>query len=153
MISIQYLVDEAKCYSVIRELRWPDDSTACTRCGSVHVKKDGHGRSKGPCQHYLCLDCGSRFHDLTDTVLSGHHKPLKTWVSCIYLMGLNLSNRQISQELELSESDAQYMTDTLRQGIVDRKPDPELSGTVECDELYQVAGHKGHPEAVKKSGS
>ena len=34
--------------------------------------------------------------------------------SCIYLMGLNLSNRQISQELELSETDAQYMTDTLR---------------------------------------
>jgi hypothetical protein len=68
-------------------------------------------------------------------------------------MGLNLSNSQISQELELSESDAQYVTDTLRQGIVDRKPDPELSGTVECDELYQVAGHKGHPEAVKKSGS
>jgi hypothetical protein len=21
-----------------------------------------------------------------------------------------------------------------------------------CDEVYQVAGHKGHPEAVKKKG-
>ena len=45
------------------------------------------------------------------------------------------------------------MTDTFRLGIVARKSVPELSGTVECDELYQVAGHKGHPEAVKKSGS
>jgi hypothetical protein len=26
------------------------------------------------------------------------------------------------------------------------------SGTVECDEVYVVAGHKGHPEAVKKQG-
>jgi hypothetical protein len=25
-----------------------------------------------------------------------------------------------------------------------------LSGTVESDEVYIVAGHKGHPEAVKK---
>ena len=24
--------------------------------------------------------------------------------------------------------------------------------TVECDEVYVVAGHKGHPEAVKKKG-
>lgn len=153
MVSIQSLVDEEKCYSVIRKLRWPDGSTTCTRCGSAHIKKNGHDRSKKHCQHYLCHDCGCQFHDLTDTVLSGHHKPLKTWISCIYLMGLNLSNRQISQELALSETDAQYMTDTLRQGIVGRKPDPELSGTVECDELYQVAGHKGYPEAVKKSGS
>jgi hypothetical protein len=25
-----------------------------------------------------------------------------------------------------------------------------LEGEVECDEVYVVAGHKGHPEAVKK---
>jgi hypothetical protein len=34
--------------------------------------------------------------------------------------------------------------------VVELKPDPELKGTVECDEVYVVAGHKGHPEAVKK---
>ena len=27
-----------------------------------------------------------------------------------------------------------------------------LSGEVECDEVYVVAGHQGHPEAVKKKG-
>ena len=27
-----------------------------------------------------------------------------------------------------------------------------LSGAVECDEVYVAAGHKGHPEAVKKKG-
>jgi hypothetical protein len=26
-----------------------------------------------------------------------------------------------------------------------------LEGEVECDEVYVVAGHKGHPEAVKKT--
>ena len=33
---------------------------------------------------------------------------------------------------------------------VELKPEPQLEGTVECDEVYIVAGHKGHPEAVKK---
>jgi hypothetical protein len=66
-------------------------------------------------------------------------------------MGLNLSNRQIALELDLHESDAQTMTKQLRQGIVVRKPDVQLSNEVECDEVYVVAGHKGNPEAVKKS--
>lgn len=42
------------------------------------------------------------------------------------------------------------MTSQLRSGVVDLKPSVELEGTVECDEVYIVAGHKGNPEAVKK---
>ena len=44
------------------------------------------------------------------------------------------------------------MASQLREGIVERKPVETLSGEVECDEVYVVAGHKGHPEAVKKKG-
>ena len=29
--------------------------------------------------------------DLTDTVFEGHHQPLRVWILCLYLMGLNLS--------------------------------------------------------------
>ena len=67
-------------------------------------------------------------------------------------MGLNLSNEQIAQELDLDPDDAQRMTTLLREGIVQRKPQVKLSGEVECDEVYVVAGHKGHPEAVRKKG-
>ena len=28
----------------------------------------------------------------------------------------------------------------------------QRGGEVECDEVYVVAGHKGHPEAVRKKG-
>jgi hypothetical protein len=38
----------------------------------------------------------------------------------------------------------------LRTGIVAVQGEPTLSGEVECDEVYVVAGHKGHPEAVIK---
>ena len=64
-------------------------------------------------------------------------------------MGLNLSNRQIAAELEIHENSIQEMTTVLRNGIVAQEPQIELSGTVECDEVYVVAGHKGHPESVK----
>ena len=65
-------------------------------------------------------------------------------------MGLNLSNQQIAQELDLDKDDVHQMTTQLRSGVIDLKPGPQLEGVVECDAVYLVAGHKGHPEAVKK---
>jgi len=65
-------------------------------------------------------------------------------------MGLNLSTSQIAKELNLNKDDAQKMAITLREGIVDKKEDTKLSGKVECDEVYIVAGHKGNASAVKK---
>ena len=93
---------------------------------------------------------GARFDDLTGTVLAGHHQPLRVWVLCLYFMGLNLSNRQIAQELDLNESAVQAMAGQLRQGLVERQPDVRLDGEVEADEVYVVAGHKGNPAAVQK---
>ena len=52
--------------------------------------------------------------------MAGHHQPLRVWVLCLYFMGLNLSNRQIAQELDLAASDVQAMTEELRQGLTAR---------------------------------
>ena len=85
--------------------------------------------------------------------MAGHHQPLRVWILCLYLMGLNLSNSQIAQELGLGPDDVQRMTEQLRAGIVARQPEPRLAGEVECDEVYVVAGHKGHLDAVKKKAA
>jgi len=85
-------------------------------------------------------------------VLAGHHQPLRVWVLCLYFMGLNLSNRQIAGELGLDASDVQAMTEQLRRGLVAKTPAVELTGEVEIDEVYVVAGHKGQPAAVAKRG-
>jgi hypothetical protein len=67
-------------------------------------------------------------------------------------MGLNLSNAQIAQELDLNKDEAHHMTTQLRQGIVAQAPSPTLSGEVECDEVSIVAGHKGQPDEVANQG-
>jgi hypothetical protein len=67
-------------------------------------------------------------------------------------MGVNRSNQQIAKELDLDPDDAQRMTTVLRDGVVQGKPEEKLSGEVECDEVYVAAGHKGHPEAVRRKG-
>ena len=149
MINLQNLLDDAKCYETIRQLRWPGE-VRCPHCGATAITKQGRDTTQPARQKYRCEACHRYFDDLTGTVLAGHHQPLRVWILCLYFMGLNLSNAQIAQELGLGPDDVQRMTEQLRAGIVARQPEPLLAGEVECDEVYVVAGHKGHPDAVKK---
>jgi len=151
MIRIQSLIDDAKCFATVRELRWPK-GVQCPHCNSPEITKQGRDDTQPERQRYLCKSCHRRFDDLTDTIFAGHHQPLRIWILCLYVMGLNLSNRQMAQELDLNKDDVHQITTQLRQGIVTKNPSPSLSGEVECDEVYIVAGHKGHPEAVAKKG-
>ena len=148
-IRIQNLVDDERCYEVVRNLRWAD-GVRCAHCEAKEVIKRGRDEKEPFRQRYECKSCDKRFDDLTNTVFAGHHQPLKVWIVFLYLMGLNLSTRQIALELNLNKDDAQHMAETLRSGVVEKKPAISLSGEVECDEVYVVAGHKGQPDAVKK---
>jgi transposase-like protein len=151
MIHIQSLINDAKCFATVRELRWPQ-GVQCPHGDSSDITKQGHDDTQPERQRYLCKSCHRRFDDLTDTIFAGHHQPLRIWILCLYFMGLNLSNTQIAQELDLNKDDVHQMTTQLRQGMVTKKASPTLGGEVECDEVYIVAGHKGLPEAVAKKG-
>src|SRR5215217_8037723 len=138
-VNLPSLIDDARCFELVRRHRWPE-GVRCPRCGSA---RDGRDDAQPHRQRYRCAACNSRFDDLTGTVLAGRHRPLRVWVACLYLMGLNLSNRQIAKELDLGVSDVQAMTEQLRRGLTARAPAMVLDGEVKIDEVYVVAGHKG----------
>lgn len=152
MINLQSLMDDAKCFATVRAMRWPD-GVMCPHCDSPEITKQGRDETQPERQRYPCKSCERRFDDLTDTIFAAHHQPLRIWILCSYLMGLNLSNAQIAQELDLNKDDAHHMTTQLRHGIVSKNPSSTLSGEVECDEVYIVAGHKGQPDEVAKKGA
>ena len=151
MLKIQNLIDTAKCYETVRQLRWSHGVT-CPHCASQKVTKRGRDETQPERQRYQCGDCGHQFDDLTGTIFAGHPQPLRTWILCLDLMGLNLSNQQIAPELDFNNDDGHHLTCQLRAGIVAHKSQIQLSGEVECDEVYVGAGHTGHPEAVQKKG-
>ena len=150
-LTLLPLIDDQKCFELVRKLRWPEGGT-CPHCDSPQVSQRGLDETQHCRQRYHCGGCGRDFDDLTNTVFAGHHQPLRVWLLCLYFLGLNLSNRQIARELDLDEDSVHDMATQLREGIVAKQPAVVLSGDVECDEVYVVAGHKGHPEAVKKKG-
>ena len=149
LLDLSSLLDDAKCFALVRRHRWPD-GVRCPECGSPAVIRHGHDDTQPHRQRYRCKACHVRFDALTGTVLAGHHQPLRIWLLCLYVMGLNLSNQQIAWELSLNEDDVQRMTEQLRAGVIARVPAVWLEGAVEIDEVYVVAGHKGNPAAVAK---
>ncbi len=66
--------------------------------------------------------CAKRFDDLTGTIFSGRHQSITVWISSLYLLGLNVSNAQIAQELGLCASDSQRMAEQLRQQSLGTTP-------------------------------
>lgn len=145
-LNIQGLIDDKRCYETVRKMRWPT-AVICIHCKSNKIRKKGKEKDR---QRYQCKACHRKFDDLSGTVFSGHHQPLKTWIIFLYFLGLNLSTHQIAKELDLNKDDAQAMADILRSGVVEKKPEEILVGEIECDEVYVVAGHKGRPDSVKK---
>jgi len=119
LVNLSGLLDDAKCFALVRQHRWPT-GVRCPGCASSAVTRDGRDDTQPNRQRYCCKACAGRFDDLTGTVLAGHHQPLRVWVLCLYFMGLNLSNRQIASELGLCASDVQAMTEQLRGGLVAR---------------------------------
>src|SRR3954466_12402248 len=129
LVNLASLVDDAKCFALVRQHRWPE-GVRCPGCGSDAVVRRGCDDTQAHRQRYPCKRCAGRFDDLTGTVLAGHHQPLWVWVLCLYLMGLNHSNRQVAQEVGLNVSDVHAMTEQLRGGLVAKAPPVRLAGEV-----------------------
>src|SRR5215217_2383908 len=121
LVNLLSLIDDARCYELVRQHRWPE-GVRCPHCGSARIARDGRDDAQAQRQRYRCTGCGARFDDLSGTVLAGRHRPLRVWVLCLHLMGLNLSNRQIARELDLCVSDVQAMTEALRRGLTAKLP-------------------------------
>ena len=133
LLTISALNDEARCFQAIRDMRWPDGGVRCPHCHSAQVIKHGRDEVQVHRQKYRCKSCPCYFDDLTKTPFQGHHRSITIWVRCSYFMGLNLSNQQIGQEIDLNKDVVQRMTHQLRSAVVARKPKTRLSGEVEFD--------------------
>lgn len=116
-IQLHKILNVSLCWDILRSVRWAS-GLACPDCGSGAVVKNGRDPSCRDSQHYHCKSCGKYFDDLSGTIFSGSHHPLHHWITVLYMMNLNASNRQISKELEISEEATQHMCSQIREGVV-----------------------------------
>ena len=56
VLNLIRLLDDEKCFSVVRELRWPD-GVQCPHCANPYVTKQGRDDTQQCRQRYRCLHC------------------------------------------------------------------------------------------------
>jgi len=83
-----------------------------------------------------------------DMILAGHHQSLRSWILCLYLIGLNLSIFKSLQNL----TSIQTMRCGWQRnyGLASQRTNLPFAWQEKWVIVYVIAGHKGQPEVVKK---
>jgi transposase-like protein len=151
---LHHLFNVETCQSYIHTLRWKDRPLQCPRCQSHNVGPWGTYHYQPGLKRYRCKekDCKRTFNDLTGTLLDGSKRSVMHWILATFLLCLSCSSRRIAQELGVHGRTSYRWCWWLRNAALSYEMERQLAGTVEADDLYQTAGHKGQAkQGGKKS--
>jgi transposase-like protein len=142
---VHQLFTADQCQAYIHTLRWKDRALQCPRCQSHNVSPWGAYHYQPGLQRYRCKEkeCKRTFNDLTGTLLDGSKRSVMYWILATFLLCLSCSSRRIARELGVHSRTSYRWSWWLRNTALSSETDRQLAGTVEADDLYHTAGHKG----------
>src|SRR5437667_4285985 len=149
---LHQLFNAEQCQAYIHTLRWKDRPLQCPRCQSHHIGRWGTYHYRPGCKRYWCHSCKRTFNDLTDTLLHQSKRSLRHWILATFLLCLACSSRRIAREVGVHIRTSYRWGWWLRNAALSYEMERQLAGTVEADDLYHTAGHKGQAkQGGKKS--
>ena len=149
---VHQLFNADQCHAYIHTLRWKDRPLQCPRCQSHHVGPWGAYHYQPGLKRYRCKEknCKRTFNDLTGTLLDGSKRSVIHWILATFLLCLSCSSRRIARELGVHSRTSYRWSWWLRNTALSYETDRQLAGTVEADDLYHTAGHKGQAQGGGK---
>jgi transposase-like protein len=143
---LHQLFNAEQCQAYIHTLRWKDRPLQCPRCHSPDVDPWGQYHYRPGCKRYWCNGCKRTFNDLTDTLLHQSKRSLPYWILATFLLCLACSSRRMARELGIHTRTSYHWCWSLRNAALSYEMQRQVEGTVEADELYHTAGHKGQAQ-------
>ena len=153
MVSYLYhLFNPDTCQSSIQTLRWKDRPLQCPRCQSHHVGPWGTSHHQPGLKRYRWKEqgCKRTFNDLTGTLLDGSKRSVMPWSLATFLVCLSCASRRMAKELGSHVRTGYRGCWWRRNAALSSEIGRKLDGTVEADDLYHTAGHKGQ---ARKGGT
>src|SRR5499427_6846633 len=149
---VHHLFSLEQCQAYIHTLRWKDRPLQCPRCQSHNVGPWGTYHYQPGLQRYRWKEqaCKRTCNDLTGTLLDGSKRSLGHWILATFLLCLSCSSRRITQELGVHVRTGYRWCWWLRNAAMSYEMERQLAGTVEADDLYHTAGHKGQAKGGGK---
>ena len=140
---VHQLFSTDTCHAYLRTLRWKDRPLQCPHCHSQAVGPWGMYHYRPDFKRYRCKACGRTFNDLTKTLFAQSQRSLPHWIVATFLLCLGCSSRRIARELGIHVRTGYRWCWWLRNAALSYEMERHLEGTIEADELYHTAGHKG----------
>jgi transposase-like protein len=134
------------CHAYLHALRWQDRPIQCPHCHSPEVRTWGTYHYRPGFRRYRCTRCRRTFNDLTKTLLSHSKRSFAHWLLATFLLCLSCSSHRIARELGVHIRTSYRWCWWLRNAAMSYEMHRQLEGTVEADELYHTAGHKGQAQ-------
>src|SRR5919108_6208853 len=145
VLHLHHLFNAETCQAYIHTLRWKDRLLQCPRCQSLNVGPWGTYHAQPGLKRYRCKEnaCKRTFNDLTGTLLDSSKRSLMHWILATFLLCLSCASRRIAKELGVHSRTGYRWCWWLRNAALSYELGRKLAGTVEADDLYHTAGHKG----------
>ena len=143
-----YYISEERCRDAIIERRWgsgDEQDVVCPYCGGHHCRRRKGGKLR-------CPQCKRDFSYLAHTIFKNTKIPLRKWFIAIYHMSSNkngISSCQLAREIGITQKSAFYMLKKIRT-LNTQTPDKQMSGIVECDEVY-IGGKEKWKHLAKRT--
>ena len=132
--------NEAAAVEFLEKQRW-GSTPACIRCGSVNVYPMRDVKTGARSKRYLwrCRDCKEQYTVRIGTVYEESRIPLRHWCyafwrACASKKGV--SALEIKRNCQISYKSALFLMNRIRFAMAPDADAPQLTGTVECDEMY-----------------
>ena len=132
--------NELAAVEFLEKQRW-GNTPACMKCGSVEVYKMKDAKTGKRNRRYLwrCRDCKEQFTVRIGTVYEESRIELRHWCyafwrACTSKKGV--SALEIKRHCQISYKSALFLMNRIRFAMAPDDYRPQLTGIVECDEMY-----------------
>jgi transposase-like protein len=140
---VHQLFSAEPCQAYLHTLRWNDRPLHCPRCQSPNIRPWGTYHYRPGLHRYWGKGGRRTCNDLTHTLLAQTKRSLAHWLLATFLLCLSCSSRRMARELGVHVHTSYRWCWWLRNAALSYEIQRQLDGTVEADELYHTAGHKG----------
>ena len=139
------VLEDERALEVFRCIMW-SEGVYSPKCKSFEVY-DRDYLNKTQIKRYSCNSCGKNFTDFTGTIFLIKNCHL---VKCSYNSELDKKSiKRLIEELGHKWNSVYRIANEFRGCLVKEAGDSVLSGEIELDEMYQLAGTKGLKKTSK----
>jgi hypothetical protein len=133
--AVIHFANHENCHTFMVNLRWPDGTIQCPRCGSVNVKYLPNAKV------FKCFEKHEsvKFSLKSGTIFEDSPLGLNKWLPVVWLIvncKNGISSYEVGRAIKVTQKTAWFMLQRVRLAMQDSESGGSLAGEIEIDETF-----------------